>query len=415
MRKLCRSDSRLVILLAAMMACAHASASLSLNLLNACGPLGKVISQLEGKYARTQACRPARTTLERAFMARLTAQGQGPCLLRDAPSPRLADFTCSQLQMSNGVQIICFQPAALNEVNVYKKTYDERHAAAEKRYLDAAAACAHSTGDAARASGSLFPMALGEIADFELGFVTSMKTSAEHIGTAVHGYAEMDPDLPGDIPTAIEFLSLSVSTSTSTAPTAQVATRKIGDWQVEIDNDAELEKGFDEIANKMATSARMFSETFSIKKQRSEATSEEKRRLLQSLKWAVARHLRGEGFTSISSKRLAALTGLSKSDLLEMVRKNKPYTLRKNHMPDQLDFVMLVNERPSACSSMAPGFMVIDVISTAATMGIRADHGEIGILVVVAGECAHSENIDRYAQKLQTQVGEAIIESLKER
>jgi len=408
---------RLLATLVASFVYGHAAAvGLSFGILDACQPLRDAIAKLQRSTATPLNCRPPRTDLERQYFTRLAVRGQKLCFLPTSTLSLLAPFSCMQQLTVNGAQIICFRPASLVEVKAYKNDYSERHAFSERQYLDSAAACPDSTGDAARAGPTLFPTVLGELAAFELGFITVMRSAGVASATAVHGYAETDPQLQGDIPSAVEFVSLNYSTGTG-APVldATETSQQVGDWLLETDDEKALEKDFAKVVQNSPAAMRVFSVGFSFSKRGSHATADEKALLLRGLKRTVISQLRGEGFRLLSSKTLERLTGMSKPFIFEAIRKNLPYNRRKTQVLNQFDFEMLIHEHLPTCDPLNPGEVMANILNTAAEPGVRSDHGSISIMVLVVGSCALQPSLQRYAEALQMQVEAALVENLKRR
>lgn len=393
---------------ATIFSCSLAGAALPLRVLDACQPVQDVVLQLERRAPATRACRQPRGDLERQFASRLARRGMRPCLLSEPLTPLLKPFSCAQFAVGTSTSLVCFRAAALDDVKTYKTRYGEGQAAAEQRYLNAAAACPVSAGDAARVPGTMLSNYLAEIAAFELGFGMRIRDAGDGEGFVVHGYAETDPDLRGDIPSALEFVSFSTGAkSMLEKEKVSEEVRQAGTWTLRIEDDAPMVQAFEEVMRKQHLDARMRSMTFRLEKRRGDRAADDKDILLRTSGRTILRYLSDEGFERVSSARLKTLTGRSKSDMLALFSQNLPYGLRKNYNLDA-DFDFLFHDHVPACGKTDAGAVGANVLRLPGRAGIGSDYGSIGLMLFAVGDCARRQSVHKYMTGLLGGAGEAL-------
>jgi hypothetical protein len=383
----------------------------SLGILNACQPLQEVIRQLENGSTAARSCRQPRDELERQYASRVANRGMKLCLLREPLLPQLGSFTCVQAPVSTGANIVCFRPADLSDVETYKANYGERQAGIEQRYLNASAACPNSTGDAARVPSTMLPMVLAEVAALELGFAVNLRPSAKGEALIVHGYARTDPELRGNIPSALEFVSF---TTGATSMAEKAETKQVGDWTLRIEDDAAMAQELNEMARKQHLPLQVTVGTFSFEKSRGDRKGGDKESLLREAGRALLRYFREEGFKRISAAMLEAQTGLSKPAFFETAMKNRPYGMRKKFRLNG-DFDMLFHDRAPACDPPGSGAIGVNVLQMNAQDGVSSDYGSLGVMLFAVGNCARLKSVDHYLKNLLKGVGEAVDENLSGR
>jgi hypothetical protein len=406
------TTSKTLLALATILNCSLACAALPLGILDACRSVQDVIIQLESRAPTTRACRQPRGDLERQYASRLARRGMRPCLLPEPLTPLLKPFSCAQFAVGTSTSLVCFRAASLDDLKTYKTSYGERQAAAEQRYLNAAAACPVSAGDAARVPGTMLSRYVAEIAAFELGFGMRIRDAGDGEGFVVHGYAETDPDLRGDVPSALEFVSVSTGAkSLLEKEKVREEIRHAGAWTLRVEDDAPMVQAFEEALHKQHLDVRLLSVTFRLEKRRGERTADDKDILLRTSGRTILRYLSDEGFERMSSAGLKALTGRDKPDMLAAFSQNLPYGFRKKYNIDA-DFDILFHEHVPACGKTDTGAVGANVLRLPGRTGVGSDYGSITLMLFAFGDCARGQSVHKYMTGLLGGAGNALGTSL---
>lgn len=137
-------------------------------------------------------CREPRGVLAREMASRSSWQ---LCFF-DPPDSMLGSFECVQTRGYPSVD--CYRPVSGNVVRSIKSNFEDGYDRAIAAYLAAASRCPYSNGRASPAPASLMTVSpLAWIARSELAFGAETGPPAKSDGVVIHGFALLDPELPG--------------------------------------------------------------------------------------------------------------------------------------------------------------------------------------------------------------------------
>jgi hypothetical protein len=179
--------------------------ALNLDQLSECEEIGRLI---EAARSSTHACRAPQGRLERFLADRLGSNPRARlCFLPSGPTRPIEQFSCFLFQFDSSREMSCFRSVPWRSIVEYKENYMTTHAARARRYLDAAANCRFSNGDASEIGGVTMPQTIAWIARLDVGFIMPLGRTVVGSGAVIHGYGLVDPQLSQG-QAAIEFVSV---------------------------------------------------------------------------------------------------------------------------------------------------------------------------------------------------------------
>lgn len=373
----------------AWMSCAQAG--VNLDKLTACDDIASLYDSLKARpVAAREACRAPGNALENALLARTGLDASALCFLRSTPAPFLEGFTCFRPRVKTGASLVCFRPAAAEDIKQYKRQHDEgKLRVPVSNYLSAASACRASKGDSSAARATTFPALLLHISSFELGFITPLGRDRLSDGSVLHAYAPTDPSLAGAPPSAIEVVYLIAG-----APVYSPATKtvKVGDWTVRVDHSKEQEEAFNREMRKKRAPLMIDMTTFDLESATT-ANPPISARLsfINDLQKAIQRSLEDEGFETQSESKIRAATGKSPAEMVEEISRSIPFGARRNSPVKMAPtLIFLLNERRPQCARGGDGAMAAYLMAVQPVPDVRSDYGDVGLIILGMGACARS-------------------------
>lgn len=376
---------------------ACASASINLNILTACDEIATLRTSMIERESFAGTCRPPRSAIEKALVARAAPPGSPRgmlCIQQEAPAPFLTDFTCVRHKVDAGAALVCFRPAAISDIRTYKSQFSEKSAEPIAKYLNSAAQCRVSNGNTSYAIDTIMSGLLAVVTRFEFGYTMALGTGDIPNSLIVHGYASTNPELPGDVPSALEFVQI----FTGMRPYVQPGElRKIGDWSVRLDDDTSVSAEYSKAARRQGIPIVVKSESYDLERDSGPNRSDDaKRHLLEDLQNKIAKTIEEEGFTTISDNELRNKTGKTGEQMMQTLADNMPFGSR-NRMAGRVGskFTILMNERRPACTKDGEGAMAAYIFHLLPIPQVESDYGAIQLIVVGLGECGKSRTATR--------------------
>jgi hypothetical protein len=407
------------LLVACLASIPCAEAAVELNKLSACDDIARLYQSLKTTPIAA-GCRAPRGALERALVARVHTDASQICFQSSVPAPFLEGFTCAQPPSPTGASLVCFRGANLSEVRRYEEQYGpssaEPTSKPTSKYLAAAAACSVSNGDSSVAAPTTASQLLGFVSRFEFGFITSLGRGRPTDSSIVHGYAATDPAIPGDVPSALEFVYMVVGAPAYSRPGER---RNVGQWDVTLDDVKQLEDSFNEEMRKRRVDLMMNMTSFDLTSRAAvDASQREKLSVLVTLQKAIARSLEDEGFEAISDSDLKAKTGRNAAEIVQEISRTMPFGNRQNG-PVKLapTVLMLFNDKRPACTREAGGAIGAYLIASEPTPDARSDYGSVGFIVAGIGACSRSttRSTRTYVDGLIAEATRQVMETLQSR
>jgi hypothetical protein len=368
-----------------------AQAAVNLDKLTACDDIARLYEFMkERQLTESSSCRPARSSLEKELIVRSGLDASQLCFDQSAPAPFLEGFSCISQEEKTGNVLVCFRSADGGDIRQYKAQYKEKFAPAGKKYLSEAAACRASNGDSVEASPTLFPPLLSLISRVEFGFITSLGKERPSDSSIVHGYATTDPSISNNAPSALEFVYVITNVPKYSSTSEQ---ETIGNWLIHIDEDKELEEGYNREARKRRIPVMLDSTSYKLERSTTASVSQgAKLALAEGLQRVLAKSLEDEGFESISDDELQAKTGMSTTEMIKEITKRMPFGTRQN-LPLRLGPTLLIlsNERRPKCTKdRAGGAMAVYLMAIQPVPEVTSDFGSVGLMIAGLGECART-------------------------
>jgi hypothetical protein len=342
--------------------------------------------------------------MEHAVERRYRAFGADVCFVSSAAS-HLAGFSCIRSSFGNARDLFCIAGRDKDDIAHFIDSYDTGGDKQVTRYLDAAAACSATNGDAAHAKALSAPRQLHLIAKFDFGYIVGVGGRLP-TGTLQHGFASFDPEL-GLSHSGLEyFYALSGSESA-----AQFFAKKrghmktIGGFTLHEDDDNDIktmnEKFIGQI-RKSGIEVKLAAHGGEIEQATAMNRSDaEKNDLISSWIHSITDNLEDEGFESLDDDDLERLTGMGYDDIRRNLASGRPYGLRDDVGATLKDLVLLSG--PSDRCPKKRGAMLAMILDIAPIEGERRDFGALNLMVLGIGDCGRPGSASRYIDEVADQ------------
>jgi hypothetical protein len=396
-----------------------AHAELVLDKLTACNDIERVYTTLKAQpRVALSDCRPPRDGLESALASRAGAGASQLCFLRTSPAAFLDSFSCVRF-ISNtatpAADVTCFRAASLRDIQAYKEQYAERFARIESQYLAAAQKCAVSGGDSSNSAPVLFPPVASMLARFQLGFSASLGSGRPSDSSIFHGYGETDPEIRTSAPSAIEVVSVIVNSPARHS--VPVNSRTVGDWLLQVDDTATLEREMNERYARADPPMRFSVIGYNLAREGPHGmTASAKLSVTGSLHDSIAEELQADGFEQLSESELRRQTGKSSEELVRDITRNSvPFGSRDHSVKFSNSFRMLLKETGLSCTRRGRGAVAAYLMGTQPFAGVQRDFGDILLIVARMGACSANSEARSYVKGLLDGATEDILGALGRR
>jgi hypothetical protein len=364
----------------------------NLDKLTACDDVARLYEFVKEKLPMaSSSCLSPRSILEKELARRSGFDTSQLCFHQSAPTSFLEGFSCISLDVKNSAELVCFRSADEADIKLYKEQYKEKYAAAEKKYLSAAAACSASNGDSADAPATILPPLLSLVSRLEFGFITSLGRERPSHSAVVHGYATTDPEISGNAPSALEFVYLIANAPKYSSTSEQ---KRVGSWLIQIDEDEDFDEYFNQEARRRRMPMMIDSTSYHLERQTEASVSQNAKLVLtEKLQRAIAKSLEDEGFETISGAKLKADTGMDSAEMVEEITKRMPFGTRQKPLI-RLGSTLLIlsnEQRPKCTQERTGGAMGVYLAVNQPVPEVTSDFGGVMLMIVGLGECARPQ------------------------
>lgn len=395
-----------------------AIAEIELDKLTQCDDIARLWSELRSDGSTfSGGCRQPSGPVERAIFNRLGGHVQhiDLCFLRQSPAHFLDTFSCSYTWNGpDSAGLFCMRATSKQDVTDYLEKHDTQYIRPVKQYLDSASACLKGQGDSSRAPSSLAPVPLLSVGQFAFGFVAT-KRSDTGASVVIHGYATADPALGMSSQSAFEFVSFYTAPNDEAQTSdADVETRTIGDWSLEVDHASKLSEAMDKGFRQQHIRASVYARVFTVRKVDGAIDDDARKdRRLREWSEALLTELQHHDFEQFSQSQLESAHVGGIDEIKRHLKESLPYGQR-NKQPFVLgdQFFALLDEWSPDCAGKNGGFGAL-VISTKPRPLVGSDNG--GLLVILWGvdRCSDqggntTEFVDDVLQSLEDRLAQVI-------
>lgn len=375
----------------AALAWATPVAAIELNRLNACANVEATLSWL--RSTEKPACRRARGALERALLKRINPTGVLPtCFLDEPPTSSHAGFSCMYTKWETSPQLFCLRETAASDIADYMQHYPDKYGVQVKKYLEDAAACPVSNGDAGPAGSARVPFELHAVARYDFGYSLALGKENPATASMVHGFARLDPALELGGRGAVEFTSMYASMGPRVDILASKAARKkkAGSWTYIADDD-DPSKIFKTAIPKLNARIKVVAKSIDIERMTTPARAQADKERLSAL-WQkhLAKQLLDEGFEPVSADEIEEETGVDISDIGKVMAARTPYGVRdRTLIKPAAEFMIFKGSSAQPCIRDGGAIMAF-VGGTLPPVGVNADYGSLMLLIIGGGPCGRS-------------------------
>lgn len=308
--------------------------------------------------------------------------GKKTCFIE--PPDFLGDFSCVALGEEDELKIItCLREVNAHEINAYKINRHSAEAPRVAAYLKRAASCGTSSGDVGEEVSFRLPFPLLFVAKLEFGFDSMRPASA---GSAIHGYARLDPTMGNVAQPTIEFVSIYDGVPVELK--ARETRTTIGPWTLVSDG------GLIELMNSQAKNAGVpleyFGMQYDVLKYRTAGKSTKaKATLIERVADSIASGMEEGGFKRIPEDKIRKYGGLSTRELMDRANEIQPYALRREPS-DAFESPVIIMDGQGAlsCASSQNSGVVFFLMMSAAEEGKASDYGGLALTITTVGDCA---------------------------
>ena len=394
------------------------SADMEFTRLNACADISSVFQQLRGaREPSDDECRAPSNAVERGIAKAFVPSGQKVCVMRRAPIPALNEFGCLRTYASGQSAATCFRSVPGSLAADYKSGYKDKYASAVSTYLNRAATCPGTSGDAAIAPITTFSPFLLPVAEYQVGFLIQYGSTRPGNAAVWHGLAKTSPDVAKAGIDAIEVVAYSWSPDNSASSTA-LNYIKLGNWRVKYDDGEEFVSELNKAARKQGGS--LVAGVFDLSVTRAAdapafaATSS----LADDLASKAAASLEGEGFDAMSESDLKGHTGMDSTEMMAKVAKQMPYGAQNlaSRFAYKPRVTMLMRTSGPRCTDNDRGAFGAYILRNDGRSGVSVDFGSVSIFILGFGACGRQIDANKsYVRELVSDAKEAVLSELKAR
>jgi hypothetical protein len=386
------------------------AADVRLDLLGSCELVTQTLSSLK---SGGPGCRPARSSMERAIDRRLKGRQAKTCFV-ETGGTALSRFSCMRFDFESAKELFCFSGRDNEDIDRFVESYDSGGDKRVKRYLDAAAACTATNGDAAHAKKFNAPGQLHMIAKFATGFIVGVGGNPA-TGSVQHGFATLDPAL-GFADSGVEYFSALYGSETA----GQFALRKRGRMQTigglrfyEDDDVGEVVGKLARDLRRNGIDAKVATRGVSVEQGSARSrTGDEKSKLISSWVRKLSSSLEDEGFQTLDDDDLKRLSGFQYAEFRRRFESGMPYGLRDDDGTALSQDLTILTAPRDRCSK-SQGVMMALIMGVSPTGGIQRDYGALTFVLLGLGECGRSGATSRYIDALAGQTYSEMIRALE--
>lgn len=386
--------------------------AINFNQLNDCNAVAKLYKAL--RQNDLPGCTAPTDAVSLQILSRVNTDTVGVCLLKQSPVDSLAGFRCIRSTIGEFAAVTCYRLAKADEIERYQQNYRDDYAAVVQRYRNESAECSMSNGDAATAQNSLLPPLLAPIARFEFGSIVGLGTASPPDSAMVHGFATIDPMLGDRLPSAIEFVEMTVGRGVYQSPYTRE--RSVGHWAIGIDEAREFDEQITKAYQQQGAPFQFNSRAFAIGRSALETLSQdEKLEILAGLHEDVAFALRVEGLEEFDDDEIEELLGRNKQAVIRELMANSPYAYRNSAGANLAPSLrILVGEDDPKCTQHGQGAMMVYLLAFQPIPQVKSDYGEAQVIVAGMGACGDRSRSStrRYMDELLMIAEDDLVESL---
>lgn len=391
-------------LLLAMLGLAGGSAiaaDVRLDLLSSCDLLSQTLSYLKSSDS---SCRGTRSSMERAIDLRFKERQANTCFV-ETGATALARFSCMRFNFGNARDLFCFSGRDHDDIDRFMQSYDSGGDKRVKRYLDAAASCNATNGDAAHAKKLNAPGQLHMIAKFDIGFIVGSGGNLP-TGTFHHGFASLDPDLKVT-DSGVEYFYALFGSETASQFVARKRGRMkpVGAFKF-YEDEEEVGGMYEKLVSELRRNgidAKLASRGGSIEQGTAKSRSEsEKGRLVSSWVDALSSSLEDEGFETFDDDDLKRSTGIGYDDFRRRFKSSLPYGVRDDDGTELSENLVVLAGPKNRCQRKR-GALIAMIMGIAPRDGVQRDYGALTFFVLGIGECGKSGAAARYIDEIAKQ------------
>jgi hypothetical protein len=399
-----------ILLLVTVLWTSDTIAQVAFDKLTQCEDITRLYEQLRA-HAVGDSCRDPQEALERTLKERLNPQDEDIlCFLPRPPAPFLARFRCLSSRNKESDSLLCIAPSSAREVTNPVLRDDESYQTRAAAYVKAAAKCPASNGDAALgAPYTIAPPFLMYVARYEFGFILSLGEGKKTASSVVHGFATVDPQIPGVSTGAVEFIYMLVGGMAGPPLREGQAEGEIGVFKVTTDKSDQEARVVKELMRRRGVASAFFEQRdYAITADPDEETDtdpQQKTRWLESWRDAVIEALQKEHFDRVSEQLIRSETGQSLDALMyDSIAQHVPYGQRDRIQPPVGPPAVMMN-RSFSCSRTPNGAMFAMVLAISPIPEEDTDYGSLWFSVYGGGLC--DDQVPRVRKFIDRVVDEA--------
>jgi hypothetical protein len=309
------------------------------------------------------------------------------CFLRSAPAEFIEGFSCLRTSSKPGFELICFRSADPDDIDAYKSNYIELYSKKVKEYLNSSSKCHASNGNTTLIGPSTFPSILTIISKYELGFISPLGEGRAPRSIIQHGYATTDPQITGDIPSALEYVYMLVD---GNIYKPEEKKQLVGDLAIYASRDIDLDNEINNKMQKLNIPFKVNAMSYRIEGGgTTDQSNSEKNKFIHNIKASITSDLEDEGFEDIPEDVFEENTGKSYEEVVKEINGSIPFGA-KQYKPlvvsENLHF--MINQRRPSCTEEHKGAIAIYLSSLEPNPAVKSDYGSINIMVAGLGSCS---------------------------
>lgn len=352
-------------------------ADIDLEIMTSCEEISHLRESLRIESIPHQ-CRKSASPLENLILERAGELSNSLCILEEAPSPMLSDFTCIIDYKNLGRSIFCIKPTPTAEIYSYRENYKKQYSQKVTDYLSEISKCPASNGSATYAAPTNLPPLAAIISKFQFGYIAPLGTGRKTNEYIQQGYATIDKDL-NTRNESIEYVHMLIDGSFPDKENYKT----IGTWMLNIDHADDLNNALNQKFKGRSAPIRATGAYYTIKNQTIQRSNDWKLQKLDTLVDSISSTLQEEGF---ENKTEDALPPDRKEDVLKKIKGSLPPGLADiSKQKISKNIQLLLNTTTQACTRNNGGAISLFIIPIEPNPEINSSFGTITLLAMPLG------------------------------